>query len=232
MCPVSALCAPRLIGGLGQAHQYAHDAGVLVRCRIKEQSVVHKTGDGCNRSVLLGRSWPNNGDRPEVCAKEQGGLGHDQVGLKQIGDSRTSGAAVGIDAAVEVRKREVAVGNVWRVACLVLPCLKVHDLRSPDAKQDSQNLEIADLLGERWVQAGTANFDERKVESRRAGNGLEVVGDAAVRVQREIPIVKRDSWVLSFGQVRDGVFKSSAEIGVSTGASVPSPPRRVHSQLL
>src|SRR4029077_4828017 len=85
--------------------------------------------------------------------------------------------------------------------------------------------------GERWVQAGTANFDESKVESRRAGNGLQVVGDAAVRVQREIPIVKRDSWVLSFGQVRDGVFKSSPEIGISTGASVPSPPRRVHGQL-
>ena len=89
MCPVGALCAPCLIGGLGQAHQYAHDAGVFVRCRIKEQSVVHKTGDGCDRSVLLGSSWPNNGDRPEVCAEEQGGLGHDQIGLKQIGDSRT-----------------------------------------------------------------------------------------------------------------------------------------------
>src|ERR1700756_2761239 len=70
MCPVSALCAPRLIGGLGQAHPYAHDAGVFVRCRIKEQSVVHKTGNGCNCSVLLGSSRPNKGDRPEARAEE------------------------------------------------------------------------------------------------------------------------------------------------------------------
>jgi hypothetical protein len=122
-------------------------------------------------------------------AEEQGRLRHNQVGLEFISNVDASRTIIRIDANVEVWKRKIAVRYVGRVACLIVPCLEVHGLAGPNAQQDSQGLQIGYFLGERWVQAGAALFDESKVESGSAGNRLQVVGDSAVRVQFEIMIV-------------------------------------------
>ena len=72
----------------------------------------------------------------------------------------------------------VHVGQRKRIACLVLPSLKVHDLRSADADEDAQDFQTGNLLSERMVETGAGLLDKRKVKPCREGDRLEVGTDA------------------------------------------------------
>ena len=98
--------------------------------------------------------------------------------------------------------------------------------------QDSQNFQIGHLLSQRGIQAGAALLDKPKVESRRVGNRLQMIGDGAVRVQSEVVIVPRNGGVLTFGEIRDGVLERVPEIGILGIIAVARPPSGVHGELL
>src|SRR4029077_12273128 len=133
-----------------------------------------------------------------------------------------------VDAAIEVRKRKIAVGYVGCVACLVLPSLEVHGPGPADTQKNSQDLQIGYLLSQGRVQAAAALLDEREVESCRVRNRLQMVGDVAIAIQDQIAIVQRNGRMLSLGKVRDGVLESCSEVGVGCRAAVPRPPGSVY----
>ena len=70
------------------------------------------------------------------------------------------------------------------------------------------------------------------MEARSVGDGLQVVGDAAVGVQDQVAIVHRDSGMLSLREIRNGVLENAPEIWVCRLAAVACPPRRVDGELL
>src|SRR5206468_1892237 len=88
---------------------------------------------------------------------------------------------------IEIREDKPVrgVGQRRSIAGLVLPDLKVHRLRRADAEQDAQHLRMGDALRQRWVEARAALLDERKVESGRVGDRLEVVlrGQVSIRAR-------------------------------------------------
>ena len=113
-----------------------------------------------------------------------------------------------------------------------MPDLEVHGLAGSDAEQDAQHLKIGHLLSEAGVQAGAALLDESEVESGGVGNGLKMVGDGAVRIQLQVIVIQRNCRVRMRGEIRDSIFKSSAEVGILDRAPVARPPRGVYLELL
>ncbi len=68
--------------------------------------------------------------------------------------------------------------------------------------------------------------------ARSVGNGLQVVGDAAVAVQDQVAILHRDSGMLPLCEIRNRVLERASEIGTCYRAAVAHPPRRVDGELL
>src|SRR5580765_6602258 len=66
--------------------------------------------------------------------KEQGRLRHDQVGLELVGNVSAAGTVVRIDSDVQVGKCQITIGDIGRVARLVVPSLEVRDLRAADTQ--------------------------------------------------------------------------------------------------
>src|SRR5205085_4493480 len=113
------------------------------------------------------------------------------------------------------------------VASLVMPGLKMSGLSWADTEQNSQHFRVAHPLSKRWIEAGATLLDERKVKSRRVGNGLDVV------IRHKVVVGSRNCGKLPLTQTRDCLrkHKRGIEIGVVSAAPVPSPPTGVHSEL-
>ncbi len=81
--------------------------------------------------------WANDRNGRELAAEEDGGLGHDQVGLEVL-PAKGSG--------IEVRKHQPIgrVGQSRRIARLVMPRLKMGCLGGADTEQDAQHLRMGD----------------------------------------------------------------------------------------
>ena len=62
------------------------------------------------------------------------------------------------------------VGQRSRIACLIVPNLKVHYLRSADTNGDFQYFRAGYLLTESGVKAGAGLLNKPKVKSRREGD--------------------------------------------------------------
>ncbi len=113
--------------------QLLEDVKELLRL-ADEQPIVRQGLERAHSGPLcLGRT--NDRDGRERAAEEDGGLGHDQVALDGL-RGRSN----------EVRKHQPigGVGYSRRVACLVVPGLKVHGLAWADTEQDAQHFRIAD----------------------------------------------------------------------------------------
>src|SRR5438094_8781258 len=128
----------------------------------------------------------------------------------------------------------VHVGQRKRLACLVLPSLKVHDLRSADADEDPQHFQTGYPLNEIGVEAGASLLDKRKVKSRREGDRLEMGGDAGWGITQitagRVGIASGNCRMLPFIQTRNCLIERRAEIRVGR-AAVPNPPTGVHAEL-
>src|ERR1700686_3992644 len=96
-------------------------------------------------------------------------------------------------------------------------------LSRADTKQDSQYLRVGYPLGQRWIEAVTALFDSRHVESSRIGNRLDV------GVRSQIGVRSRDCRKLSLIQAGDRLRESKPriEVRVVSSAAVSSPPARI-----
>src|SRR5207244_12259757 len=108
-----------------------------------------------------------------------------------------------------------------RVACLVVPGLKVHGLAWADTEQDAQHFRIADPLRQRGVEAGAPLLDKPKMEARCVGNRLEVIRDGRGSPRfkpLQVPIVSGNGRKLPFQQTRDGWWERVTEIGVLRAA--------------
>src|SRR6266702_4945591 len=162
--------------------------------------------------------WANDRDGRELAAEEDGGLGHDQVGLEVL-PAKGRG--------IEVRKHQPigGVGQSRRIARLVMPGLKMGCLGGADTQQDAQHFWMGDPLSQRWVEAGATLLDKTKVEARCVGNRLEVI----LRVQ--VGIVSGNRRKLPCKQPRDGLREGVTEIGILGAAAVAGPPTGVHGEL-
>src|SRR5207248_5847349 len=151
-------------------------------------------------------------------------LGHDQVGLQRL--------RLPCGQVLECYRRMidwVDVGQRSRITCLVLPGLKVHDLRSADAEEDSKHFQTGYLLRQGRVKAGPTLLNKTKVKSRGESDCLDMV-TGIVWIAQFI-IVSRNCRVLSTMQTRDGVGEGRTEIGVAN-AAVARPPAGIHRELL
>jgi hypothetical protein len=128
---------------------------------------------------------------------------------------------------IEVRKHQPirGVGQRFRIACLVVPGLKVRCLGWTDTEQDAQHFRIGDPLSQRWVEAGATLLDKRKMECRRVGDRLDVV------IGGEIVIVSGNRRKPPFQQTRDCWSERVTEIGVLRAAAVFSPVTGVYGEL-
>src|SRR5258708_38909157 len=154
----------------------------------------------------------------KLWAEEEGWLGQDQVVLEVL-PAKGRG--------IEVRKHQPirGVGQSRRIACLVMPGLKMGCLDWADTEQDSQNFQIGDPLSQCWVEAGATLLDKPKMEARRVGDRLDVVSGG------EVAIVSGNRRKLPFTQTRDGLSERVTEIGVLRAAAVARPPTGVHGEL-
>jgi hypothetical protein len=162
----------------------------------------------------LGRANDRN-DR-ELATEEDGWLGHDQVGLGVL-PARS----------IEVRKHQSisGVGQSRRIACLVVPGLKMGCLGWADTEQDAQHFQIGDSLSQRWVEAGATLLDIPKVEARRVGDRLDVVSGG------EVAIVSGNRRKFASIQTRDGLSERATQIWVLRAAAVACPPTGIHGEL-
>src|SRR6266403_316955 len=131
------------------------------------------------------------------------------------------------------------VGTHWeRIACLILPSLKMHRLGWTDTEDDAQNFWVAYPLSKLRVEASTALLNKGKVEPCREGNHLEVGSDAVLRgggnaTTRYVGIVFGDCAMLPNIQTGDCLLKREIgiEIGIVSVISVPTPKTGVYRQL-
>src|SRR5882672_8267749 len=96
-----------------------------------------------------------------------------------------------------------------------------------NTKKDPQNFQITYFQSQRGIEAGATLLDERKVKAGRAGNGLKVVGNGAVRVQCGFGIRLGNSRVLPFGEMGHGVLEFASEVRVLQRTAIPGPPTGV-----
>src|SRR5437879_4591600 len=196
---------------------------------VNEKPVTDKALDRAHSIDLPWTGRANDGAGAQSLVDEFARLGHDQVGLQRLWLTlcqvfkRNGGPRDGVH-----------VGQGKRIACLVLPSLKVHDLRSADADEDAQNFQAGYPLNESSVEAGAGLLDKRKVKSSGEGDRLEVGGDAGRGVTHvtasRVGIASRNCRMLPRIQTRDCLIERRAEIGVGR-AAVPNPPTGVHREL-
>ena len=114
-----------------------------------------------------------------------------------------------------------------------MPESEVIDLDSANADQDSEDLRVGRLEGQRRIQTRATLLDERKVKPRREGDRLEVGGDAGWRITQvtagRVGIASGNGRMLPFIQTRNCLIERRAEIRVGR-AAVPNPPTGVHRQ--
>ena len=175
--------------------------------------------DHAHRNALcFGRT--NDRTHREIWAEEIARLRHDQVRLEVLPSKGRT---------VEIRKDQSVRGvrQRRRITGLVRPGLKMHGLGGTDADQDSQHFDTAGPLRHRRVEAVATLLDGRKVESRRVGDCLDVVGRGQVGIGpgdcRELPAV----------QARDGLWKLKPwiKVGILGAAAVASPPTGIEREL-
>src|SRR5713101_6547951 len=106
-----------------------------------------------------------------------------------------------------------------------MPNLEVHDLRPTDTDGDSQHFRTRRSLAESGVKAGAGLLDKTKVKSSSVRDSLDMV-----RVV-QVVLRYRNCWMLSGSQTRDSLWKRCTKIGIFF-AAIPSPPSRVHTELL
>src|SRR5258707_4905338 len=108
----------------------------------------------------LGRA--NDRNRRQRSAEEDGGLGHDQVGLEVLAPKRCG---------IEVRKYQPigGVSQSRRIARLVMPRLKMRCLDWADTEQDAQHFQISGPLSQRGVESASPLVDKPKMEACRVG---------------------------------------------------------------
>ncbi len=132
----------------------------------------------------LGRA--NDRNRRQRLAEEDGGFGHDQVGLEVLPAKRSL---------VEVGKHQPVggVGQRRRIARLVMPRLKVRCLDWADTEQDAQHFQISGPLSQRGVEAAAPLFDKPKMEACRVGDRLDVVSGGQIGIRsgngRKLPFL-------------------------------------------
>src|ERR1700730_10006293 len=139
---------------------------------------------------------------------------------------------------MEVRKC-YPVGTHWkRVACLVLPSLKVRGLGWADTEHDSQNFWVIYPLGRFRVEASAAYLNKGKVKARAEGDHLEVGFNPGLRgggnrTPGGVSIGSGNCWMLPTIQPLDRLGKNETigQIRVVRVATVPSPKASVHGEL-
>src|ERR1700674_2115894 len=114
-----------------------------------------------------------------------------------------------------------------------MPEPEVVNLDSANAHQDSQDLSIGCLEGQRWIQARPTLLDKRKVKSRRVRNRLHarflgVCRRNRLRLVRWCVIVVQ--WNGRLVLNGEGSLELRPEIRVP-GAAVPCIPTKVNVQL-
>jgi hypothetical protein len=105
--------------------------------------------------------------------------------------------------------------------------LKVHGFGGSDADQDSQDFHAGGPLRHRRVEAGTALFDRRHVESRCVGDCLDVV------LRGQVGVASGNCWKLSGEQTGHGLrkYEGAIKIRVVRAAPVSGPPARIDREL-
>src|SRR5205807_1648641 len=111
---------------------------------------------------------------------------------------------------------------------LILPGLKMHDFRTTDTDENSQNFQTGYLLSEGRVEAGAALFNKAKVESGRESNRFDVVA-WIVRIVQFV-IISGNRSMLPSVQTGDSIREGRAKIGVG-GAAIACPPTGIHAEL-
>src|SRR5260221_12818051 len=195
--------------------------------RLADEQPVGRQGTQSAHGSPLGRGRANDRNDRERAAEEDGGLGHDQVGLEVLSAKRRG---------IEVRKHQPirGVGQSRRIACLVVPGLKMHCLGWADTEQDAQHFWIGDSLGQRGVEARATLLAESKIEYHCVGCSAECVKGGWV-ISRfkalQVSIGSGNGRKLPFTQPRDCLSKRVTEIGGLCAAAVPPPPTGVHGEL-
>src|SRR5258707_8803691 len=139
---------------------------------------------------------------------------------------------------MEVDKR-YPVGTHWkRIACLILPSLKMHRLGWTDTEDDAQDFWVAYPLSKLRVEAGTTLLNKGKMEPCRVSDHLETRSDAVLRgggdaTTRCVGIVFGDCAMLPDIQTGDGLLKREigVEIGIVSVVPVPTPEAGVDRKL-
>src|SRR5258708_33101111 len=75
------------------------------------------------------------------------------------------------------------VGQRRRIACLVMPRLKVRCLDWADTEQDAQHFQIGGSLSQRGIEAAAPLLDKPKMEARRVGDRLDVVSRGQIGIR-------------------------------------------------
>src|SRR3954469_1377430 len=154
-------------------------------------------------------------------AQKCGGLGHDQVGLREFAS-----------AGIQVRKR-YRYASHWidyvrerrSVPGFVLPGLKVADLRPADTQEYPQDFNVGGALREHWIEAGATLLDPGKVEAGGVGNRLKE------RLVADIRIGSRNCSVLPNSERRNRVGERVSEIRIALAAAIARPEIGVNREL-
>src|SRR5438477_7440853 len=105
----------------------------------------------------------------------------------------------------------------------------MHDLRSPDAEENSKNFQIGYLLCQGRVKAGATLLNKAKVKSGRESDRLDMV-TGVVRIA-QFGVVSGNGRMLPGFQARDCVRERRTKIRVG-GAAVAGPPAGIYRELL
>src|SRR5215831_3740630 len=151
---------------------------------VDEKSVGDKALDRAHGINLSWTGRANDGTGTQVFVDEFARLRHDQVGLQCLGltlgqiPKRHGGSCDG-----------VCVGQGKCIASLVLPSLKMHDLRPANTDEDAQNFQAGYLLSKGVVKTSTNLLDKSKMKAGREGDRLQVVGNAGRGLLRVLAFV-------------------------------------------
>src|ERR1700730_18612614 len=139
--PLIITPASSRIGGARERHSRVEERLGLA----EEQPARRKARESRHRAEIAGR--PYNGTYRKLLPVEEGtGLGHDQISLEVLAER------------IKVWKRQSIgrIGQLNRVASLVLPGLEVHGFGRADTEKDKQDLWVGYLLGQRRIEAAAA----------------------------------------------------------------------------
>ena len=125
------------LGRIGLRCQLAEEA--KERLRLADEQPIGRQGLERAHCRAHGLGRPNDRNDRELAAQEDGGLGHDQVGLEVL-PAKGSGIEVGKHQPIG------GIGQWRRIARLVMPGLKMGGLGGANTEQDAQHLRTGDPL--------------------------------------------------------------------------------------